>query len=284
MTDSDFASYAKIEAVNWSSLKEMGKSPMHYQHCLANARKDTGAMALGRAVHTAVFEPDRFLMEYALFKGARRAGKDWDAFKDAHNGQTILKVDEYKKCLAIRDAVRGHAVAAAYLADGQAEQTITWLDKATGLKCKGRYDWYSRSKGAPGSRGTLVDLKTTRDVSAHRFAAQVARLGYHAQLAFYADGLSEYAGHDVRVVIIAVESEAPYDVAVYHLDADVLYAGREEYRDLLNKVKGCRELGAWPGRFSTEQSLELPAWVFGNEDLIADDDGIVFGKGETDGL
>ncbi len=283
MTDADFSSYAKIDAVNWSTLKEMQKSPKHYQHRLATTREDTPAMALGRAVHTAVFEPDRFLMEYALFKGPRRAGKDWDAFKDAHDGQTILKIDDYKRCLAIRDAVRGHRVAASYLADGLAEQTITWTDKETGLKCKGRYDWYSRSKGAPGSRGTLVDLKTTRDVSAYRFAAQVARLGYHAQLAFYADGLSEQAGHDVRVVIIAVESEEPYDVAVYHLDVDVLYAGREEYRDLLAKVRGCRELGAWPGRFTEEQSLELPAWAFG-EDSITDDDDIVFGKGETNGL
>lgn len=275
MTDADFAAYAKIEAVNWSTLKEMQKSPMHYQHRLAHARVDTAAMAMGRAVHTAVYEPDRFALEYAVFKGARRAGKDWDAFKASHPTETILKVEEYKRCLAIRDAVRSHPVAASYLAEGTGEQTITWTDKHTGLKCKGRYDWYSSAKQ------TLVDLKTSKDIGAHRFGATAGRLGYHAQLAFYLDGLAQHVSGDPRVVIIAVESEAPFDVAVYHLDVDVLYAGREEYRDLLSKVRGCRELGKWPGRFEQEQSLELPAWVFGDETSITDDDDIVFGKGET---
>jgi exodeoxyribonuclease VIII len=278
VTDDDYAKYAQIDAVNWSTLKEMQKSPKHYQHRLKNPRKDTAAMMIGRATHTAVFEPDRFALEYAVFKGERRAGKVWEAFKESHATETILKIDDYKRCIAIRDAVRSHPGAASYLTSGVAEQTITWTDQPTGIKCKGRYDWYARD------RKTLVDLKTTRDVSAFRFAASAARLSYHAQLAFYVDGLSFHVGDALRVVIIAVESEDPFDVAVYHLDEDVLYAGREEYRDLLEKVRGCRQLGAWPGRFTEEQSLELPAWAFG-DDEITDDDGIVFGSQEaTNGL
>jgi len=49
----DFATYSKLEAVNWSSLKEMRRSPRHYQHRLTAPREDTKAMALGRATHTA---------------------------------------------------------------------------------------------------------------------------------------------------------------------------------------------------------------------------------------
>lgn len=278
MTDSDFAEYAKIEAVNFSTLKEMRRSPKHYKHCLANQRKDTPAMMLGRATHTAVFEPDRFALEYAVFKGARRAGKDWTAFKGSHTGETILKLDDYKRCLAIRDAVRGHRVAAEYLAEGIGEQTITWLDKTTSLRCKGRYDWYSRNKR------TLVDLKTARDIDARSFARATARLGYHTQLAFYADGLAYNAGADVDVVIIAVESEAPYDVAVFHIDADVLYAGREEYKDLLTRVAACRKSDQWPGKYPERHSLALPPWAFGDQETITDDDDIVFGQRSANGL
>jgi hypothetical protein len=277
MTDNDFAAYAKIDAINWSTLKEMAKSPKHYQHALANARKDTAAMALGRAVHTAVFEPDRFALEYAVWKGDRRAGKTWEAFKAMHAKETILKVDEYRKCIAIRDAVRSHPTAARYLADGVGEQTISWTDKGTGLACKARYDWYSRA--AAGGRGALVDLKTASDIEARAFARTVARLAYYAQLSMYADGLADSVGHDPEVVIIAVESNAPHDVAVFNLDADALYAGREHYRDLLARVKGCREFNHWPGRYVEKQSLELPPWAFGDTESITDDDDIVFGKG-----
>ena len=271
MTDTDFDAYTKIEAVNWSTLKEMRRSPLHYKHRLTTPREDTPSLALGRATHTAVFEPDRFALEYAVFKGERRAGKEWEAFKESHKGETILKLDEYMRCLAIRDAVRANPVAADYLAEGIAEQTIRWNDKETGIACKGRYDWYSRKKT------TLVDLKTTKDIDQRRFAQTAARFGYHSQLAFYADGLSYHAGRDVDVVIIAVEYDAPYDVAVFHLDLDVLWAGREEYQELLRRVAGCRQLGRWPGKYTERQSLELPRWVFGDDDETADDLGLTTG-------
>ena len=52
-----FESYQKLSAVNWSTLKNMKRSPLHYKHGLENSRPDTPRLAVGRAVHTAVFEP-----------------------------------------------------------------------------------------------------------------------------------------------------------------------------------------------------------------------------------
>lgn len=261
MTDDDFAAYSKINAVNWSTLKEMRKSPKHYQHALTHPREDTPAMALGRATHTAVFEPDRFALEYAVWKGERRAGKDWEAFKAAHESETILRIDDYKRAIAIRDAVRSHPVASRYLVDGHAEQTITWRDEETGIACKARLDWHRKSPRV------LVDLKTANDIEKRKFGQAAARLGYHGQIAFYSDGLASSMRSQLdEVVIIAAESDAPYDVAVFRIDADVLYAGRELYRDLLCRVAGCFELGAWPGRYNERESLELPEWAFGDDD------------------
>src|SRR5579872_4150227 len=124
----DFAEYSAIDAVNWSTLKNLRRSPLHYQHALRSPRKDTPRLAIGRAGHTAVFEPDRFMLEYACYKGKIRRGKKWDDFKAAHEHETILKMDEYKLCLAIRDSVRAHPLAAEYLKNGIAEHSIAWTD------------------------------------------------------------------------------------------------------------------------------------------------------------
>jgi hypothetical protein len=263
-----FAEYAKVDAVNWSTLKHMRRSPLHYQHAIDHGRADTTRLALGRASHTAVLEPDTFMLHYACFKGERRAGKAWEEFKAAHKGETILKVDEYKTCLAIRDAVRRHPVASEYLFSGEAEQSLLWTDVETSLPCKGRIDWVSDSKPA------IVDIKTTGDVDAMRFGATCARMLYHAQLAFYSDGYMAAYGKRPPVVIIAVEATPPHDVAVYVLDEDALYAGSEVYRELLMKVKSCRASKDWHGKYLEEQTLRLPSWAWPDDESdtgISDD-------------
>src|SRR5574341_1373220 len=211
--------YDRIDAVNWTTLKAMRASPKHYRYAAEHATGDTAAMRDGRAVHTAVLEPDRFPLDYAIWAGERRAGKEWEVFKAANHDKTILRADEYAYCLEIRDAVRAHPVARHLLEAGEAGKTITWTDAATGLPCKGRIDWLNGIG--------LCDLKTTADLDPIRFAATAARLGYHCQLAFYRRGLAAN-GIDAPVKIMAVEKNPPYDVAVFSLDEDTLFAGDEE--------------------------------------------------------
>lgn len=254
-----FDEYRAIDAVNWSTLKQMRRSPKHYQFIVANPIEDTTRLALGRATHTAVLEPDKFALDYAVFRGPRRAGKDWDAFCAANRGRTILKLDEYATALAMRDAVRAHPIAGPILASGLPEQTFTWTDPETGLECKARPDWLATAAAC------FADLKTTVDVDADRFGALSARMGYHGQVAFYRRGLLAH-GLDLPPKIIAVEAAEPHDVAVFAVDEDALYAGDEEVGELLRRVAECRESGKWPGRYETEMRLTLPAWAFPDED------------------
>jgi hypothetical protein len=255
----DFAAYAALDAVNWSTLKECRKSPKHYKHRLGVPREDTTSLKVGRATHTAVFEPDRFAVDYAVFKGERRAGKEWAAFCEAHPNETIIKLDEYERCIAMRDAVRSHPVAGPLLAHGVAERAITWTDTATGLHCKARLDWLGL---------VLGDLKTTGEIERVRFGMNAARMGYHEQMAFYTLGLRAN-GIDVPAKLIAVEAAAPHDVAVFGVSDDDLYVGELEVQKLLRLVAECRERQEWPGIAPAEMPLMLPSWVF---DSTADDD------------
>lgn len=244
--------YAAIRAVNWSTLKHIAESPLKYKHATENEREDTTALAQGRATHTAVLEPDEFPLEYVVFDGKVRRGKEWDAFKEMHASRTILKRDEYRECLAKRDAVRRNPAAAALLKSGEAEKTIEWTDVETGLFCKARLDWLGSS---------IVDLKGTKTIDARRFGQSAAQWGYYCQLAFYREGVRVLTGRELDCRIIAVEHEAPHDVAVFKLSEDDLYAGWEECRRLLKLLAECRESNRWPGRYESEQELSLPNWI-----------------------
>jgi len=105
--------YEGIPATNSSSLRELLRSPKQYLYRKEN-RKESEALTLGLAAHTAILEPHRFLAEYALWDERSdngnvrpRRGKDWDAFQAAQGaqGRRIVRADEYYLAAAMRDAV-----------------------------------------------------------------------------------------------------------------------------------------------------------------------------------
>jgi hypothetical protein len=252
-----FEEYVAIPALNWSLLKHMAVSPKHFVHAQTHPREDTLAMRLGRATHTAVLEPDRFPLEYVVWTGGRRAGKDWERFVDDHATRTILSESEYQRCLDIRDAVRSHRVAVELLTGGEAEVTLQWTDPDTGLPCKARLD-YLRP-------GTVVDLKTTSDISEWAFARTCAKYRYHGQGAFYTEGACRTRCMPHTFTFIAVESDPPHDVAVWELDQDSLEAGELLVAGLLARVKSCTESGIWEGAYPTPRPLRMPSWILPSE-------------------
>ncbi len=256
-----YAEYAKIDAVNWSVLRELRRSPLHYLHRLANPMKDTTRLGAGRALHTAVLEPDRFPLDYVVYEGARRAGKEWDAFAEANRTRTILKVGEYENVLAMRDAVLAHPVATSCLKGSRREQTITWTEKIDGVEiaCKARPDAFG---------SVLSDLKSTGDAGSREFGRTAANFGYHCQLAWYRRGVHAVTGKYLDAKLIAVEFDAPHDVVVYGVGAEPLWSANQELDELLALLATCLASGRWPGVGAAECPLELPSWAMQREEEI----------------
>lgn len=267
-----YREYQALHGRSITQLKELKRSPRHYKYRLANP-KETVALKLGTAAHTAVLEPERFSRDYAIWAERTesgnlrpRNGKFWDTFEQQHRGKTIITIHEYEDVLAIQSAVRGDAVAMRYLESGDPEVSMQWL--LDGRLCKGRLDWLSTIDGEP----ALVGLKTARDCRHFVFGNAAAKLGYHLQWAYYFDGYTTIKGDGVvpRVVEIVVESDAPYSVAVYQIPFDIIEQGREEYQDLLSQLAECEAKNDWPGPVTEEQILTLPSWVYQTQDDLSD--------------
>lgn len=253
--------YFDAPGVNWSTLKHMRDSPMAYRHALANPPADKTAFMIGRAVHTLVFEPEKFGAEYAVWYEGDRRGKAWTEFKAQHPDRTILKAVEYAECRAMAHSVRSHPLVVPYLDGGVFEQAIFWRDRDTRIDCKGKPDWV-----IPSSR-IILDLKTARSTEARRFGSEAARMGYHLQLAHYRNGVREARGWQAeRCLLVAAEKAAPYDVAVFELGPDEAYVANQDIGDLLGQLRECMESGHWPGRYTQEQALQLPAWITNSDD------------------
>lgn len=264
------AAYDAIDAINISRLKNLRRSGLHYQYALTHPY-ESAALTLGVATHVAVLEPERFETEFAIWanrteagKMSPRSGKVWDAFKASHAARTILTADEAADAQAIAAAVRGDATAMKYLESGDPEVSMQW--DIEGRACKGRIDWLTTIEGVP----YIVGLKTTRDCRHFAFGAQAAKLEYGMQWAYYHDGFWAITGKQPRMIEIVVESDAPYAVATYRIEDDILLQGRDNYLQLLKTLAECEAAGEWPGPELGEQILTLPSWYYPTDDDMSD--------------
>lgn len=258
-----FEQYNTLPGLRASALKHALTSALMYQHMGLQPHADRDTFRAGRAGHTAILEPARFLAEYAQWETERadgskriRRGKEWDEFEVLNKGKTILTPPMFETAIAQRDAVRGHPVAGPlFKGVGKNELTVTWRDGRTGEACRGRIDRLTAD-------ATLIDLKTTADASPDAFTRLAMRLHYPTQLAFYRDGVIAAGLPVEHVVIVAVQAKAPFDVIAYDLGPDVLQHGRAEYERAIDVVVAARKSKQWLGQ-ATEHALPfmIPSWA-----------------------
>jgi hypothetical protein len=252
-----------VTPLRFSHLKHMGTSPAHYRASLT-ATYDTPAMRLGRLVHSFVLTPERGA---PVYDGTRR-GKDWEAFKSLHAyAETVYTMTEAETANAVADAVKADAFAARLLLEpGLREHRIEWT--RAGRPCAGTPDHFNAT--------TLIDLKTCASADPRRWQGrfgEIHKRSYHAQLAWYADGI-EAAGMPKprEAYLIAVETRAPFPVVVYRIEESELDAGRRQYSAWFEALRVCEEANHWPGyvqnvvSVEAEEDDESTELIFGDEE------------------
>lgn len=220
--------------VRFTNLKQMARSPAHYLHNLQQEREDTPAFKLGRATHRLALEG----ILPVIYDG-RRAGKEWEAFAAGQQCpmEDILNVRESEQVCAIAGAVRRHPEAVRLLR-GTIEQKLQW--QLGGRDCQGTPDVVAH--------GHIADLKTCRDAHPDRLMWQALRLNYHAQLAWYREGVRlSGAGTPSEAYIVAVESTPPHPVVVLRVTEPMLERGARLCRLWFEQLLVCEESGVWPG-------------------------------------
>lgn len=258
-----FAEYVKLPGAHSSGLRHMLTSPLFYSHRQMRPLEDSDALRMGRAGHTSILEPQRFLAEYWQFETSRpdgtkriRRGKEWDDECAKNAGKTALTPDQFAEAVHLRDAVRDHPVAGPLVKGiGQNELSLRWTDERTGVDMKARIDRLIHGRA-------LIDIKTTDDPCPENFARVAWRLGYFMQMAVYSAGVEACGLGTPAVKIVAVQKCAPYDVVVYDLEQDELDFGARQYATALDRLVECRKTNKWPGFAETGSiPLRAPAWA-----------------------
>jgi hypothetical protein len=243
--------------VHFSELKAMADCPAMYAHACHRAREMTRPMTVGAVADCIVFGN----RGYAIYQGKVRNGKEWDAFKDAHPNEIKCIVSEYDDAAGAAEAVMKDPVARELMAGCRFQDVIQW--EAHGIEC---------AAGVKGERGGIdawrsemvIDMKVTADVEPEALSRHAWRSLWHAQMAWYQDGLNWIHGTiDLapRARIIAVRSSAPHLVTVLPVSARSLDIGRKSIALWSEKLRACEAADQWPGYVQgLAPELEPPSW------------------------
>jgi exodeoxyribonuclease VIII len=250
------AEYHQHPAVSRSKLVNMMRSPMHCKFEMDRKLDEpTPSMVIGSAVHTAILEPEMFDSVYVECNADGRTNEG-KAIKKAYAaaGKTIFKPGDMDDIRGMTEAVRSHKTASELLTNGDAEISMFWTDIDTGQSCRARPDYMRNDR-------MLVDVKSCQSAHPDEFQRHAHNMNYHVQAAFYLDGCLSLGLNFDQFVFIAVESSAPYAVAVYVADAAFLQRGRELYQQALNKFVACQSSNVWPSYSDVPMYLSLPRWA-----------------------
>lgn len=263
------AEYRAAPGLNYSTLKKIDLSPMHYKHARDEPQSDSPVFFAGRALHSATLEPDLFKSEYVvmpegMLKGNSKAYKE---FRAENEGSPILTIKEFQLYTHIANKVFEHPEARKLLNSKGTEFEVPLFWEYRGHKLKSKLDWRNPSAKR---RPHMGDLKSTETIELRKFFKIATNYDYPAQAWYYQAANTFHTGEVLPFYWIAVEKKAPYDVAVIHAGQDVLTYGRDQVDLWLDKIEQCESTNTWPGVAPGIVEFELPAWASPDDDLIID--------------
>ncbi|MFD5566593.1 PD-(D/E)XK nuclease-like domain-containing protein [Streptomyces cadmiisoli] len=237
-------------------------TPAHFRYEQDNPQPPSKTFDYGNAAHKLVLGngPELAVIEYDTWntKDAKAA-----VAEARERGAIPLKQHEMDMVDAMAAAIRRHPLAAALLdpAYGAPEQSGFWLDEATNIRRRVRFDWLpSHQEG----RLIIPDYKTTTDASNAAMQKDIDKYGYHQQADWYETGARALGlgDHTAELLLIAQEKKPPYLVNVIGIPFGSRVIASAKNRHAIETFAHCESTGHWPGYADHEPNyLELPGYA-----------------------
>jgi hypothetical protein len=261
-----------------TALKAALKSPAHYRLHMEGKTADKAAFAFGRAAHSRILEPWDYPKRYAsipAFDRRTKVGKaDWATWledndavevRDASNKisatsktREFLSGDDMATIEAMAQSVASNPDASRWL-NPEADDNFT---EQSGIVMDERYGLLACRPDLRVIGDYIVDLKTCASADPDYMSKALVNFGYALSAAWYVDVARRVDGHEYRFIWVMVEKTAPYAVACYEADPQVLAYGRENYNRALEVIAECADNKQWPASYhSGTPFAELPRWA-----------------------
>lgn len=265
LTDEQYHRHPALSA-SGAKLLLPPNCPAIYRYRMDNPPEPKDIFDFGHAAHGLVLGKgmDIEVIQKTAKDGTKADADDMKAVSARDHAEAIratgkvpLLAKDWATVQEMAEALRANELAAALIADGEAEQKLFWTDEETGVPLRSMLDYYR--SGA--DRLLVMDFKTAVSASPDRFKRSLIDYGYALQAAFYleavrANGIAE----DAAFLFIVQMKEPPYLVSIFQPDEEALQVGTQLMRQAIAIYQGCTESGVWPGFTTGIEQISVPYW------------------------
>jgi hypothetical protein len=211
-------------ALSSSSLKMILTSPKTYRNVTkyGDPGKASPALEMGKLIHWMVLEPQK-VNDIKFIDSSSRATKIYKEAKQTH-GEVFLQKDR-SAAERITDAVLRNDQAVKLLNKSEVEVPI--IDTLEGLPFRGKADIIQGD--------TIIDLKTTADLSSFKYSAD--KYGYDLQAYMY---LRLFKKQNFKFLVV---DKASTDIGIYGVSDEFIARGEEKFFRAVENYKYFFEAG-----------------------------------------
>lgn len=211
-------------ALSSSSLKMILTSPKTYRNVTkyGDPGKTSPALEMGKLIHWMVLEPQK-VNDIKFIDASSRATKIYKEAKQTH-GEVFLQKDR-SAAERITDAVLRNDQAVKLLNKSEVEVPV--IDILEGLPFRGKADIIQGD--------TIIDLKTTADLSSFKYSAD--KYGYDLQAYMY---LRLFKKQNFKFLVV---DKASTDIGIYGVSDEFIARGEEKFFRAVENYKYFFEAG-----------------------------------------
>ncbi len=262
------------EYMGSSGLKLLLRSPKHFywRYGLGNIESETPAMRIGKLVHAAILEPERYsknLRVQPAFDKRTNAGKaahaDWMGARGPQD--VIVSQEDHDIILNVIEEVNNHPVARGILLGGEREYSGFFREPKTGMASKIRPDLMLRDQGM------ILDVKTTTDARKSAVTHQIAKYRYDLSAAFYLMGAAQIDQEIPwnQFYLLFVEKTKPFVSNLFRLDNAALETGEIAMRKAISTYAQCVSLNKWAGYSEAADWVSVPDYILKSSEMDYDE-------------
>ncbi len=255
--------YLAKPALSASGIKRLcDGTPQHFLTSLG----PTKSMSLGTMMHELLTEPRAFDAHHVLQPPdiKRRAGKQWDSFRDAVGERTVIGPKDLEKLTIMTSHIREHEEFRNAIQGGDSEVSFFWRDAESGAPMKTRIDKIKRVKRDDGDHIVITEIKTANEATYTHMCKALVQYGYDVQAYMQTTAVRKLLKTPIERIHFrwaVIETEPPHLPVVYPMSPEVLERGYRLTRYAATLYKQCLETGEWPGYPTSPPPLTIPPWA-----------------------
>lgn len=253
--------HGDLSALSSTGAKKLVKTvpaQWYYDWMHPTVQEPNETMEFGSAVHSLTLGAGAPVIEIQAGNWRRKAEQEIRK-KHRSAGEIPLLTADYKRAVAMADAVRLHPVIGPRLEAAQRELSFWWRDAETGIMRRGRADFAYTS---PSGVVLIGDVKTDETADPVEFGRAIVKFGYFQQSPWYRDGLEALGMDATDILFVVVARRPPHLVSLNQVPAPGIARGRELNSRACRTFAGLSATGVWPDYGNDIHVIDQAPWVY----------------------